>query len=143
MRWFRLLLIPLVLLSCLNVQAESAADKRAIVVDLQLDESLQEFSDRDWLLYVFARGENGRVPLASSKLRLKQLPLTISLTEKMFLLEHLTLAKVDQVYVFAKVSRDGDPHRTVVGDLLGKSELVDFSRGSHQQVKLVIDKLVK
>lgn len=126
-----------------NVAAHSSDPEhqpgRTIRVEVSLAEHLQQYSHQPWTLYVFAKPVNGRVPLASAKLKLNQLPLKIELTEKMFLLEHLTLANAEQVIVAAKATRSNDPHRTAVGDLIASSDVIHFSDNPNPAIRLEID----
>ncbi len=141
--WFPgLLLLSLLMPASLTVQAEGG-DPRSIVVDLALEQSLRSYADKDWVVYVFAKPSNSRVPVAAKAVKLNQLPLQLTLSEKDYLLEKLTLASSDQVTVNAKVSRAEEPHKTVVGDLLGQSPVIDLSGGGQRRVQLRIDREVK
>ncbi|MEH6626920.1 MAG: hypothetical protein V7739_10765 [Motiliproteus sp.] len=131
------------LLLSLSVQAEAPESKRSILIDLKLAPHLQQYAEEKWLVYVFARPADKRVPLASKKLTLDRVPMLVELTEANFLLENLTLANADEVVVYVKVTRHGSPHKTVVGDLLGESEPVDFKAANRHKIELVISKEVK
>ncbi len=133
----------LALLLSVSVQADNADNQRSILVDLKLSPQLQKYAENKWIVYVFARPANKRVPLASKKLTLDQVPMLVELTEKNYLLENLTLANADQVVVYVKVTRHGSPHKTVVGDLLGESAVVDFSLDKQQRIELMIEKEVQ
>ncbi|OMH38834.1 hypothetical protein BGP75_00190 [Motiliproteus sp. MSK22-1] len=136
------LMLPLLMAVTLNIYADSQVEKRSISIDLVLDQSLRQYADKPWVVYVFAKPLDSKVPVASKKLTLNQVPMRVLLEEKNFLLENLTLASVDKVTVAAKVTRHGSPHKTVVGDLLAKSLPIDFTEGANQTIRLVIDKEV-
>ena len=136
------LMLSLLMAVTLNLYADSQEEERSISIDLVLDQSLQQYADKPWIVYVFAKPLDSKVPVASKKLTLNQVPMKVLLEEKNFLLKNLTLASVDKVTVAAKVTRHGSPHKTVVGDLLGKSSPIDFTEGANQTIRLVIDKEV-
>ncbi|MCW8886075.1 MAG: hypothetical protein OQK12_12620 [Motiliproteus sp.] len=143
MAWLKVGLLALLMALGVQVYGDNSANGRSILVDLKLDSSLQQYAEKPWIVYVFARPEDKRVPLASKKLTLDRVPLLVELTEKNYLLENLTLANADQVVVYVKVTRHGSPHKTAVGDLLGESKTVDFGQSPQQRIELVIDQEVK
>ncbi|MEH6650904.1 MAG: hypothetical protein V7707_12830 [Motiliproteus sp.] len=119
------------------------SEPRVISVDLQLSPELQQYQHQSWTLYLYAKPLDSRVPVASKKITLDQLPQRLELTEQDFLLPHLTLAGPDQVVVAVKVSRINSPHETLAGDLVGKSPVVDFTGGNQQELTLLIDEEVQ
>lgn len=124
-------------------EPNATTQPRTIRVDLQLSPSLQQYQHHNWTLYLYAKPLDSRVPVASKKLTLDQLPQRLDLTEQDFLLPHLTLAGSDQVVVAVKVSRNNTPHETLAGDLVGKSPVIDFTEGNQQSLSLLIDKEVE
>jgi len=78
-------------------------------------------------------------PLAVTRRRVAELPLTVTLDEGMAMMPGRSLRDFDQVYVVARVARSGQPQASS-GDLEGRSGT--FTPDSHSSVSITIDSRV-
>jgi len=93
------------------------------------------------LVFVFARSKNGPpAPLAVKRLRVADLPTTVTLSDADAMIEQLRLSLVDNVLVSARVAKSGNPVAQA-GDI--QSELVATTNDSNHEIKLVISTIVE
>lgn len=105
-----------------NTAPSTEKPSHTINVSLELAPDLENHASKGWLVYVFAIEPGKRIPVASKTVRLNQLPVELVLTNKDFLLPEMTLDHVKRVVIKAKAKQHGDAHKTMKGDLEGKSE---------------------
>ncbi len=92
-------------------------------------------------LFVLARAVSGpAVPLAVSRHRVDELPLTVTLDERMAMVPGTSLADFDRVEIVARISRDGRPLASA-GDLEGRSGT--FNPHATGLVEVAIDRVVE
>ncbi len=116
---------------------------REISIEISLSDSLRGSAEEQDTVFVYAREPTGRIPVAATKLKVKDLSRAVLLNESMKLINNYTLAGVDQVLVVARVSKGSNPHKTKAGDLIGESATLSFATGHVQRAVVVIDQLVK
>ena len=118
---------------------EQPAAQRQITVSAQLGAALQDKVSSQDTLFIYARAAQGpRMPLALARMQVKDLPVTVTLTEAMSMVPNMTLASFDQVVVLARVSKSGQAI-TQSGDLIGESAVLDATQ--LQEVLIVIDQI--
>lgn len=110
-----------------------------LTVQLSADDSLMQLEE-DLPIFVYVRAADGpTVPLAASRLRMGDLPLSITLDDSMAMTEGLKLSDYRHVIVGARIAVSGDA-RGQPGDWQGEVEVYDW----HERplVNLVIDSQV-
>lgn len=99
-----------------------AADTPGLTVNVTVADHLLADLDGSEALFVFARAAQGPpMPLAVSRKRVSDLPLTVILDDSMAMAPGLKLSSFPQVVVGARISRSGRPTASS-GDLQGFSE---------------------
>ena len=82
----------------------------AVRLDPKLAGELRRQGRADQRVYVFAKAVNGPpTPLAVSRHRASELPVTITLDDSMAMLEGMKISTFAQVSVMARLSRSGEP----------------------------------
>jgi len=113
-----------------------------LTVMISLDEALAGQVDPEQVVFVLARAVTGpKMPLAAHKLRVKDLPATVTLNDEMAMRPELKLSSVDEVEVLARVSISGQP-MAQAGDLQGSFRPVNVS-SQQAPIKIVIDQVVE
>ncbi|MCV6587466.1 MAG: hypothetical protein OIF57_00360 [Marinobacterium sp.] len=95
-------------------------------------------ADPDWPVYIYAAVPGSRVPLSSIRVSLKELPITVTLNETMYVLPQFTLKGVEQVELVAKLSTSGDPHKPGKYDRAGRSQVVAIAPGNVARAEVVL-----
>ncbi|WP_461482138.1 c-type cytochrome biogenesis protein CcmI [Porticoccus sp.] len=96
-------------------------------------------ADPSQLVYVFAREWQGPpMPLAVARLRVSDLPTTVTLDDSMAMPGGKPLSSANKVQVVARVSKSGSAI-PAAGDLEGSSEALSFAGEAVQQI-VVIDR---
>lgn len=119
----------------------SSADStpmRKVVVDVKVAKNLLPADAELWTLYVYAAKPNTRLPLSNYKGKLSELPKTITLTESMYLLPHLTLKQAEEVVVIAKATKSKNPHEKSNKDLIAFSLPLSFDAGNEIKTSIEI-----
>jgi cytochrome c-type biogenesis protein CcmH len=99
-----------------------AAGAPGLTVNVTVADHLLADLDGSEALFVFARAAEGPpMPLAVSRMRVSDLPLTVVLDDSMAMAPGLKLSSFDSVVVGARISRSGRPTASS-GDLQGFSE---------------------
>lgn len=94
----------------------------AVTVQVDIDPALRDGLDPQTTLFVFARdAEGGPMPLALSRHRVADLPLTITLDDRMAMMPDARLSSASRVLLVARVSFSGQASART-GDLQGFSE---------------------
>ena len=120
-------------------QGEPSAPSIEVSVSLS-DEFKQNFAPTD-VVFIFARAVSGPpMPLAASKHRVSELPLTVVLNNSTAMSPQFTLSSADEVNVVARVSKSGQPIAQA-GDV--QSEPVRVSTQDVSSVALVMDQAVR
>ncbi len=119
------------------------SDKRLITVSVGLSEQLKEKVNPADTLFVYARAAEGpKMPLSLSRLTVADLPVTVTLTEDMAMIQNMTMGSFDQVHAVARISKSGQAI-TQPGDFIAQSVLVDFTKSLTANVSLNIDTIVE
>ena len=117
--------------------------KRFITVSVGLSEQLKEKVNPADTLFVYARAAQGpKMPLSLSRLTVADLPVTVTLTEDMAMIQNMTMGSFDQVHAVARISKSGQAI-TQPGDFIAQSVLVDFNESLTANVSLKIDTIVE
>jgi cytochrome c-type biogenesis protein CcmH len=112
-----------------------------LTVTVKLDEKLRAQAPADATVFVFARAASGPpMPLAVQRVKVADLPTTVTLTEGMGMLPNLKLSQFPQVVIGARVSQSGNAIAQP-GDLQGLSAAVDVKR--REAVEVAIDQVVQ
>lgn len=139
-----------------NIAAPSTSDEAAdeaqpiaaaesegpmLTLEISLDESLENQAKPSDTVFVFARAKQGPpAPLAAKRLRVSDLPTTVTLSSSDAMMPQLTLAQFEEVVVSARVSKSGNPIAQP-GDL--QSDLVEMSNSETNSQTLLINQQVK
>ncbi|MCV6587882.1 MAG: c-type cytochrome biogenesis protein CcmI [Marinobacterium sp.] len=113
----------------------------SLSVKVSLDAGLLSRVSPEQTVFIFARPVDGRMPLAAVKLKVADLPTTITLDDSMAMMPQARLSSVDTVEVNAKVSMSGTPE-AAPGDLFGRLSPVSV-KGGNTVLRLVIDQVVQ
>ncbi len=119
----------------------TSTQSTGLQVNLSLSSELAgQVSDSD-VLFVFVKAVDGpNMPLAVQRLSVSDLPLRLTLNDEMAMVEGMQMSRFDQIYVEARVSRQGTP-AAQPGDLEGTSPALD--QASTTDITLVIDRVVQ
>ncbi|MGI9301980.1 MAG: c-type cytochrome biogenesis protein CcmI [Gammaproteobacteria bacterium] len=117
--------------------AESSGGSSQLTVEVSLADSLTGKVSGDDVLFIFARAVEGpRMPLAVVKKQVKDLPLSVQLSDSQAMTPAMKLSKFTEVELTARVSKSGQP-TPGSGDLQGIASPVDTA--TREPVKLVVD----
>ncbi len=97
--------------------------REALTGTVTLDPSLAAQAAPDDTVFVLARPESGRMPLAVFRATVKDLPLTFRLDDSMAMTPTMKISDMKQVIVAARISKSGNAI-SQPGDLLGESKPV-------------------
>jgi cytochrome c-type biogenesis protein CcmH len=104
-----------------------------------LDRAVSSSVAPDDVVYVFARAAEGsRMPLATMRVQVKDLPYNFSLDDSMAMTPDMRLSAFSEVVIGARISRTGDAQRSS-GDIEGYSGAV---KPGARDVNVVIDRAV-
>ncbi len=119
---------------------ESSTANVKIIVTVKLADALQQLVSADDTVFVYAKAMQGPgMPLAAKKIKVSDLPITITLDDSMAMMPQMTLSSFDLVKVGARVSRSGQATATT-GDLSG--EQINIKPGQQDQVNIVINSVL-
>jgi cytochrome c-type biogenesis protein CcmH len=122
--------------------AKTVASGSGARIKLQVDISseLKAKASPDTTVFVYAKAMQGPpMPLAVKKLKLGDLPVTLTLSDDDAMLPSMKLSSFDQVIVGARVSSSGNPVAQS-GDFYTEVEAVD-SANPPAQISLTIDQI--
>jgi len=122
--------------------AKSVASGSGARIKLQVDISseLKAKASPETMVFVYAKAMQGPpMPLAVRKLKLGDLPVTLTLSDEDAMLPSMKLSSFDQVIVGARVSSSGNPVAQS-GDFYTELEAVD-SANPPAQISLTIDQI--
>lgn len=118
----------------------AAASASAIKVRVVLSPELAARAAPDENLFIYAKALKGpRMPLAAARLKVKDLPVELTLDDSSAMTPQMKLSNFDQVVVGARVSRSGNAI-SASGDLKGEVSPVEV--GAAGVVEILIDKVV-
>ncbi|HGG58562.1 MAG TPA: c-type cytochrome biogenesis protein CcmI [Gammaproteobacteria bacterium] len=123
------------------VKTASAAggESPAIQVKVALSPELVAKARPDDMVFIYAKAASGPpMPLAAQKRRVKDLPVTVTLSDDQAMMPALKLSRFDSVVVGARVSRSGNPIGAP-GDLEGTTE--PLAPKTTPEVTVTIDKV--
>jgi cytochrome c-type biogenesis protein CcmH len=119
--------------------AGGASGGVALDVDVKVDPTLKARTQPGDTVFVFARAVDGPpTPLAVARLKLSELPTSVTLTDAMAMSPALRLSKFTKVSIVARISKTGDAMPRP-GDL--ESAPVEVATDSHAPVAVTIDKV--
>lgn len=108
----------------LSTSASETDETAVIRVSIELDPTLASDIQQDDTVFVFARAVQGPpMPLAAQKLRVSDLPVTVTLDDSLAMRPGMGISSQDKVTVVARVSRSGQP-MAGSGDIQGQVENV-------------------
>ena len=111
-----------------------------VIVEVSLSAELIGEADADDMLFVFARAEDGLpMPVAVSRLRVADLPVTVILNDAMAMMPSRLLSGFEEVQITARISKTGNAIAQS-GDLT--SEIKSALVGGADPVKLTINRFV-
>ncbi len=124
----------------LTQSPKDGAGAGSLKVHVSLDPKLAGTIRDDHRVYVFAKAVNGpSMPLAVSRHRASELPITITLDDSMAMIEGIKISDFERVSVMARLSRSGDPIARA-GDI--ESAAVVTRTNAQSPPELVIDRVV-
>ncbi|MEO8135124.1 MAG: hypothetical protein ABI831_14215, partial [Betaproteobacteria bacterium] len=101
----------------------AASDEKIITGTVRLAPELAARVAPDDVLYIFARGEGSRMPLAIVRLKASELSRPFRLDDTQSMMAGRTLSSAPQVRVEARISKSGDAMPSA-GDLRGETPLI-------------------
>lgn len=118
-----------------------AATQTGLVLEVSLGTEISQLADADDLVFIFARAQQGPpAPLAVKRLRVSDLPATVTLSDTDAMIAAMSLSKFENVVVSARVSKSGQPVAQA-GDL--QSEVVPTKNTAKEPIELTISNVVK
>ncbi len=112
-----------------------------LIVSITIGPDVAQLADSNDFVFVFARAQQGPpAPLAVKRLRVADLPTTITLDDSDSMVAPMTLSKFEDVVVSARISKSGQPVAQP-GDL--QSEIVPTKNTVTEAIELTISSIVK
>jgi cytochrome c-type biogenesis protein CcmH len=112
-----------------------------LTVTVSLDAEISQLADANDFVFIFARAQQGPpAPLAVKRLRVTDLPTTVTLSDADAMMAPMTLSKFEDVVVSARVSKSGQPIAQA-GDL--QSDIVPTKNTNTETIDLTISTVVK
>ncbi len=102
-----------------NATASAASGREALTGVVSLAPALAGSASPDDTVFVLARPESGRMPLAVFRAKVKDLPLRFKLDDSMAMTPTMKISDMKQVVVAARVSKSGNA-MSQAGDLAGQ-----------------------
>ena len=106
-----------------NPAASASGGREALTGTVSLAPALLAKASPDDTVFVLARPESGRMPLAVFRATVKDLPLRFKLDDSMAMTPTMKISDMKQVVVAARISKSGNA-MTQPGDLSGETGLV-------------------
>ncbi len=120
---------------------EKAGAPVELTVNVSLSESVRSAAGPEDAVYILARPANGgRMPLAVTRVRVADLPLTVTLNDSMAMGPMAKLSSVTEVEVIARVSKAGTP-QPQSGDIEGLTGPIVL-RDQTQPLPVVIERII-
>jgi cytochrome c-type biogenesis protein CcmH len=122
-------------------KARAAGEGASVTANVSIASELAGLVPQGAMLFVFARdGDKPGPPVAVKRLPAAQLPTTVTLTDGDAMVEGLSLAKVSELKLVARISVSGNPI-AAPGDLYGEARSVTVGNG--QEIEVLIDRIVE
>ncbi|GAB6041174.1 c-type cytochrome biogenesis protein CcmI [Endothiovibrio diazotrophicus] len=116
--------------------AAAAAGGPTVTVKVDISAEMARQAGVDDALFIYARAAEGpKAPLAMSRHKVSELPLTVTLDNSMSMVPGMDLSAFPQVVIYARVSKSGQA-MAAAGDLEGKSEPLTPAEGSSATVHI-------
>lgn len=121
-------------------KAVDVANKAQVIINLSLAPELASRVKPEHTVFVYARAQGGRMPLAIERIQVKDLPKRIVLDESKAAMPTATIASVESVDIIARISLAGTA-KPQAGDLFVEQKSV-LVKGN-KELNLVINQLQK
>jgi cytochrome c-type biogenesis protein CcmH len=121
-------------------KAVDVANKAQVIINLSLAPELASRVKPEHTVFVYARAQGGRMPLAIERIQVKDLPKRIVLDESKAAMPTATIASVESVDIIARISLAGTA-KPQAGDLFVEQKSV-LVKGA-KDLNLVINQLQK
>ena len=100
---------------------ELVSSRSSVLVKVTVDSSIQEQTDPEDTLFIFARSIGGpAVPLAVVKQQVRDLPLEVVLDDSLAMVPNMTISNFEEFSVVARISKSGAPTESS-GDFFGEA----------------------
>jgi len=120
--------------------AAPTATPVAIKVQVRMDDGIAKDTDPDTTLFIYARAVSGPpMPLAIVRKQVRDLPLSVTLTDAMAMSPVMRLSKFQRVRITARISQSGTA-APQSGDLFG--EVSDIAVNSRDPVAITIQQRI-
>jgi len=120
---------------------EITKPRTGLTVSVRLGAEVSQLAKPQDFVFIFARAKQGPpAPLAVKRLRVADLPTTITLNDSDAMVGPMTLSKFEDVVVSARVSKSGQPVAQT-GDL--QSDIVPSKNTATETIELTISNIVK
>ncbi len=117
--------------------AEESEKTIPLYLKVSLSEELKDKVDPEDVVFIFAKAVQGPpMPLAAAKLKVKDLPASLTLGDDMAMSPNLKISDHKMVTINARISKSGDPI-AVSGDLQAKA--IDVETQKNEIIELIID----
>ncbi len=115
--------------------------QEGLTLNISLSAEMAQLANPNDFVFVFARAQQGPpAPLAVKRLRVADLPTTITLSDADSMVAPMTLSKFENVIVSARVSKSGQPIAQT-GDL--QSAVIPSKNTSEEPIDLLISEIVE
>jgi len=119
----------------------TASNQANISIRVSLSESALASSTDNDVVFVFARAQNGPpAPLAAKRLRVSDLPTTITLSDNDAMLPQFKLSLFEDITITARISKSGEPIAKK-GDI--QSKAIATKNNTQQTIELLISEPVE
>ena len=116
---------------------KAAASGKSVDVTVSLSPEMAAKANPDDLVFIYAKAASGPpMPLAATRVKVKDLPITVTLDDSQAMMPQMKLSGFDRVVIGARVSKTGQPVPQP-GDLEGNSQPISLSE--HPQIRILID----
>ena len=116
--------------------AAAPVEGPTVTVTVEISDEMAMQAGVDDTLFVYARAAEGpKAPLAMSRHKVSELPLTVTLDNSMAMVPQMNLSAFPQVVIYARVSKSGQAG-AAPGDLEGMSEAFAPAEGSTASVRI-------
>jgi len=123
-----------------QVQTPTQIAGRSITLEVDIDAALKLQANPEDAVFVYAKAMQGPpMPLAVKKLRLSDLPVSLTLSDADAMMPSMKLSSFDRVIVGARLSKSGNPVAQA-GDFYTELEGVD-SADPPGRISLIIDRI--
>lgn len=119
----------------------TTAPQTGLTVKVSLGSEVAQLADANDFVFIFAKAKQGPpAPLAVKRLRVADLPTTVTLSDSDAMVAPMTLSKFEDVVISARVSKSGQPIAQT-GDL--QSKIVATKNTATETIELTISAIVK